>query len=412
MKKLEKLGLEKRWWKVLNPTFPPAYFLFIYWYGVTFLSFSPFEAQEMENFPLLRILFHWITSLSYKLEVPPIYALRFIPLLFSIGSYTLFTLIVRRHFYRERELFYISALFLLLPGTILSTLLYEKGGILLFLTLLFIYLYLEGYKNGSYALLMVFAFVDTAFLSLFVGVFFYGIFKKEYTLSIVGFGVTLINLIYFNYSVGGIPRGHFADLLLVYSAIYSPLPFLYFLYALVKEFSPGEKRSIISFIALSAFSISLLFSFRQKVKIDDYAPFTLPFILHMVRHFLNSYRVRLKPFRWGYRTLFIVIFSSLIIFDILLFLNPLRERVGAGYYFTAQLAEKLKKRYPVLECKTSSSLCKALSFYQVEFEPGSPCTLTYRKRDLKVEVRCSDGERQTIDLKKLIWEPQTCFFKK
>jgi hypothetical protein len=376
----------------LNRLFPLLYFGFLYFYGVKFLNFSVVDWRGMEKFPILRELVAHLTPIfapQFK-----ILGVRLVPLLFSVGSFVLFYQIVKSRFHREREIFYITSLYLLLPGTILSTLLVNKGVVLLFLTFLVLYCYLNGWKIATALLLLLYSGVDGAMINLFLGFLGYGLYRRSWKLTAVATSSLLLSLYFYPLEIGGVPRSHFGDLILTYSAIYSPFLFFYFLYTLYRV-TISPRKGIIYFITAAAFLLSLFLSFRQRIKIDDYAPFTLPFIVYIVQQFLTSYRVRLRPFRRGYRLLLYFLFGSMLATDLLLFLNPLKQEVGSSYYFTRKLAL-------TLECTpicTPPELCKSLEFYRSQY-PTRHCRVKYSKKRGGVVVE-EDNKTRFLPLSRL-----------
>jgi hypothetical protein len=266
------------------------------------------------------------------------------------------------------------------------------------LTLLFIYIYFEKEKF-SYFLLFLFAFVDYSFISLYIALIFYSIYKKNNKLLIYSLILLALSANYFEYSIGGKPKGYFLDVFGTYILIFSPLVFVYFLYSLYKGFF--YKKDIIFFISSTAFILSILFSFRQRIKIDDYAPFVLPYVLYMVKIFLTSYRVRLPIFRRGYKFLFIVLFSSLILFDIMLFLNkytPARD-LTQSFYFIKPLSRVLKKHHINNISCNNHYICRALLFYNVS--KGNKYDLIYSKRKKIVSIFHKNKKILEIDVSKL-----------
>lgn len=386
----------------LNKFFPIFYFSLLYLYGIKYLNFSCIDRIGMEQFPILKKLIG--VTIPIFAEQFKILGVRLYPLLFSIGSYLLFLSIIKKRFHREREVFYIGSLFLLLPGTIISTLIVNKGAVLLFLTFLIFKFYLEGYRFLTITLLLLYPLVDRAMLTLLTGFLVYALWQKNWRLGLVTTIGLAENLYFYPLHIGGIPRNHFTTLLLTYSAIYSPLPFFYFLYTLYRT-TLNNRKGIIYFITASAFILSLLLSFRQRIQIDDYAPFTLPFIVYLIQQFLTSYRVRLKPFRQGYRWLFIGMFCSILFTDLMLFLNPFRNEIGSSYYFTKGLANRIEREYHCFPICSNQFLCSALRFYSSKIEPSLPsCSIFYSKRKGEVEIEFnSTGQRvkKTIPISQL-----------
>ncbi len=370
------------------------YYLFLLWYSVNFLSFSVIEIQSIEKFWPLRYIIDFSVFLFGKND----FALRFPQLFFSVLSVVLFYNLSKYIFDKRKDIYFASVIFSLIPGFIISSLIINKSIYIIFLILLFLYFYLVN-KKISYFLLLIFVFVDYSFISLYIALIFYSIYKQNNRLLLYSLLLLSLNANYFEYSIGGKPRGYFLDIFGTYILIFSPLVFIYFLYTLYKGFF--YRKGIVFFISVTAFILSILFSFRQRIKIDDYAPFVLPYVLYMVKIFLNSYRVRLPVFRKGYKILFTLLFSSLIIFDIMLFLNkytPARN-LTQSFYFIKPLSNFLRQNnINFINCN-NDSLCKVLIFYGMK--TGNKYKLNYSKRNKKVSIFHKNKKILDIDVSKL-----------
>lgn len=377
-------------WTLLSRGLLLLYFPLLYWYGVSHLSIAPFEIREVSENPLLLHWYQGALHLSSLLPIgDPTPLLRGIPLLLSWTSALLLSQILPHYLRTPREQFYTLLLYLLLPGTILSTLLLTRAALLLLETTLLLYLF---HRNQTLSLLLfpVVTLLDPANISLGIGAAIYGLWHRDWRWVGVGIGGVAEVFLLLGYRIGGVPKGHFLHFLLVYSSIYSPLLFLYFLYALYKENLP-KYRSLIGGIASGAFLLSLLLSFRQKIKIEEFAPFTLPFLIPIARHFLNSYRVRLRPFRGGYRLLLTSILISILGFDGVLLVNPLKGKLGSGLYFTKPVARQLPTLLAgaTLSSQSDPQLAEALLLY---YHPTSRkrCEVVWRKKSQLLEFNCSN----------------------
>jgi len=370
------------------------YYLFLYWYGVNFLSFSLIEAKSLHEVWFLKYVF----NISFELFGKNDFALRIVPLFFSILSILLYYKISLSYFKKQKDLYFNILIFSLIPGFIISSLIVNKSIFLIFLTLLFVYIY-KFNKFYSYILLFFLAFVDYAFINLYFALIFYAIYKKDTNFLFFSLALLALNSTIFNYSIGGKPRGYFLDVMGTYFLIFSPLVFVYFLYTLYKGLF--LKKDIIYFIASMAFFLSLVLSFRQHIRIDDYAPFSLIYVIYMVKIFLNSYRVRLPKFRKSYKLIFIILFSSLIIFDVAIFLNRYTpaKSLSASFYFIKPLASRLKKeKINNISCN-NKYLCESLEFYGIK--KGNNFRLIYSKSSQKVSIFHKKELIKTLNVSKL-----------
>jgi len=366
------------------------YYIFLYWYSVNFLSFAIVEAKSIEHFFILQFLFKKINLNGND------YLLRLIPLSVSFFSAIVFYKLVE--IYIPKVKYYSTLIFMLIPGFIISSVIVNKSIFLIFLTLLFVYFYKKN-RFFSYVLLLIYVFVDYSFIALYFSLIFYSIYKKDTKFLFFVLFLLALNANFFNYHFHGKPKGYFLDVLGTYLLIFSPFVFLYFLYSIYKGFF--YKKDILFFIGSLSFLLSLLLSFRQRIKIDDFAPFALPYVIYMIKIFLNSYKIRLPRFRKSYRILFIFLFGSMIVFDILIFFNnytPAKDLSGS-FYFIKPLAKKLKKdSINYVKCN-NYFLCKCLFFYGIK--RGNKYYLIYQKHLERVSIFHKNKKVLELNVSKL-----------
>jgi len=315
-------------------------------YGINTLSISYNEAWIFFNSTSFT---HYLVRFATAIFGQNDFALRLPFVLFHILSTILLYKVSKKYLKRKSDRVFSVIVYLLLPGTNSAAILVNSAEIVIFLTLLFIYLY-EIHKYTIAYLVLSFSFlVDNSFSILYLSLIFYSLYKKDNRLlwfSLILFGISMY---VWGFDTGGKPKNYFLDTLAVYSAIFSPLVFLYFFYTeyriLIKE-----DKNILWFISFVAFIFSLLLSFRQKIRLEDFAPFAIIATPLMVRIFLSSYRVRIPELRSWHKFFFTIIFSSLVVNFILIYFNkPLylflsnpSEHFTYRYDFAKEVAKKLK----------------------------------------------------------------------
>ncbi len=371
------------------------FYVFLLWYGMNFLSFSIVDVRSIDHFPLLNN----ILNLSFYVFGKNDFALRLPEVTMGFVSVLFFYKITGFYLKKEKDRFYATLIFMLIPGMIISSLIVNKSVYIIFLTLIFVYLYKTN-KMFSFVLLGVFVFLDYSFISLYFALVFYAVYKKDNLLLVLSLLFLALNANYFNYDIGGKPKGHFLDLFGTYFLIFSPFVFIYFLFSIYKGFF-DKKRDIVFFVAFFTFIISIILSFRQRIKIDDYAPYTLIYIVYMVKYFLNSYRVRLPKFREFYRIIFILMFFTLLMFDSALFLNRYTpaKKLGGSYYFIKPLAVILKQRHIQEIYGKNKRLIKVLDFYGIQ--KGNKYGVYYYKKENRVSIFHKNRKIMEIDVSKL-----------
>jgi len=353
------------------------YYLFLIYYGLN-LNIGDFEVLYLQNHNLMNYISNFFFSIFGKNN----FSLRLPSLIFSIFSLVLYQKIAEYYFKSQKEVNLTLIIFSLMPGFIIASLLYNKSVFLIFLTLFFIYTFLY-YRFFSYILLAVYSLVDYSFISLYFGLIFYSIYKKDTRFLIYSLFLLMINANYFNYDINGHPTGHFLNLLLVYLAIFSPFVFIYFLYSILKAF---KKPNLLWFISSFALLFSIILSFRQKIKIDDYAPFVIVAVIFMLKIFLSDYKIRLKIFRRPFRILFIFLFSTLILFDIALLTTKfyLNKRIVTQFNYSISIAKFLfDKKINYIYCN-DEIFCKKLYFYGLQ--KGDKYYIKFDKKSKKVSI--------------------------
>jgi len=315
-----------------------------------------------------------ITNISTAIFGQNDYALRVPFILFYAGSAVLLYLLTDDYFKSERDRLISISIFMLLPGVNSAALLVNESIIVIFGTLLYLYLYKLKEKE-YYFLLVLFLFIDNSFAILFLALFFYSLRKKDNTLLAVSLTLFGLSMTFYGFSVHGAPKGYLLDTFAIYATIFSPVLFLYFFYSLYRIGIKWDK-DLYWYISMTALGVSLFFSLRQKVAIDDFAPFVVIAIPLMVRLFIHSLRVRLKEFRTMHYiilriSLGVLIVSFLfLVFNKALYLyieNP-SKHMAKEHYVAKELATYLKKENINNISMSDSKMQKRLRFYNIGYD--------------------------------------------
>lgn len=287
---------------------------------------------------LISSSIHFFGQNDYALRMPMI-GLHLVSLLLLYG--------ISKHFVsRESERLWIVFVYVLLPGVTSAALVVDSAGLIIALLFLFAYIYLN-YGRYALALGSILILVDSSFAYLFFALILYGINRRDHIYTLFGIIALILSLSIYGIHVGGTPESRFLDALGVYTAIFSPIVFIYLFYVLYRRMIAKE-WDLIWMIAMSAFMISLLLSFRQKVEIQIFAPFLLLALPLAAQTFLHTYRIRLREFRGRYRILFYTAFILLIANALAVFFN---------HYFYRFLSDPTRHfSYPMHVVKELSSV--------------------------------------------------------
>jgi hypothetical protein len=282
------------------------------------LSISYNEAKILYSHHTFSFLGSLITS-SLHIFGQNDYALRLPMIGLHLISVVLLYQISKHYVSRPSDRLWIVFIYVLLPGVTSAALVVDNAGLIITLLFLFVYLYLT-FERYALILLPLMIFIDPSFVYLFFGLILFGIYRKEYVVSLIGLIALIVSLSIYGVHIGGLPESRFLDVLGVYTAIFSPIVFIYLFYVLYRRMIAKE-WDLIWMIAMSAFIVSLLLSFRQKVEVQSFAPYLLIALPLAAQTFLHTYRVRLREFRKRYRFLFYSAFILLILNALTVFFN-------------------------------------------------------------------------------------------
>ncbi|MDR0408278.1 MAG: glycosyltransferase family 39 protein, partial [Campylobacteraceae bacterium] len=260
-------------------------------FGVGTLSISYYEADIFYN---QQGAIHYLARLSCALFGQNDYALRVPFILLHACSAFLLYLVGKSFLKREVDRIVSVLIYVLLPGVISAALLVNSAGIVIFITLLSLFLIQKEQKIFVYLALFLALFLDKGFIVLYFLLFFYAIIKKDGAMMMISLALFAFSAYMYADQIAqmssGKPRGYFLDTFGVFAAIFSPLLFLYFIYTQYRILIKGGK-SLLWWLSFGTFIASLLLSFRQRIPFDNFAPYLVIATPLLVNTFLNSYRV-------------------------------------------------------------------------------------------------------------------------
>ena len=299
------------------------------------------------------------------------FALRLPMIITHLLSVALLYEISKQYVSKETDRLWLILLFILLPGVISAALLVNSAGLVIFGLFLFLYLQEKFSNIGTNLLLFSYLFVDQGFAYLFLGLSVYHLYSKQKYGAFYNMALFLSSVYMYGSRTFGVPKGHFLDTIGIYSTIFTPIIFVFIFYTLYRRLL-AQKRDMIWYLAATSLILSLLLSFRQRVAVEDFAPYLLIALPLMAQTFIHSYRVRLKPFRKRYRLLFILTFVFLIfnylvvIFNKELYLileNP-KKHFAYDSHIAKKIAQQLKDKN--ITCvATNKKMSLRLQFYEI-----------------------------------------------
>lgn len=324
---------------------------------------------------------------------------------FYFLSSVLIYLIGDDYFDQPLDRFLAAVVFMILPGVLSASLLVNESIIVIFCILLYIYVY-KVTNRQNYLLLLIFLFVDNSFAIFYLALFFYSLKKKDNFLIGISLALFAVSMYMYGFDTGGKPKGYLPDIMGIYASIFSPLLFLYFFYVMYRTAVKGTKSlfckgscEITWYIAFVAFVFSFLLSFRQRIEIEDFAPYVVVAIPLMLRTYLHSLRVRLPRFRkkhiyTSYVIILFLVFTSFALLvnkPLYLVVNDYKKHFAHKHHFAKEIADKLKEQKISGISSDNAKLLKRLSFYEIE--QGSKNFITLhkpKKYDKKIDIKYLD----------------------
>ena len=334
-------------------------------------------------------------------------ALRLPFILFYFFSVILMYKITENYFKYEKDRFIGILIFMMLPGVLSASLLVNSAIIVTFCTLLYVYHY-NKYKTHSYILLIIFFIIDNSFAILYLALFFFLLKEKDKKLLYFSLILFVLSMYIYGFSTDGKPKGFLVDTVAIYATIFSPILFLYFIYTMYRA-GIQKERSLAWYISITALLLSVIISFRQRVYIEDFAPFVVISIPLMLKTFLHSYRVRLKEFRKIYNILAILIIGMLSLNVIFTFVNkPLyillpnqTKHFVYQYHFIKELSKELKNRN-IDNLTGDNELLLRLKFYGInQGEDYYISMKDFYNYDEKITIKYYERELFVVYIKKL-----------
>ncbi|MEN4046962.1 hypothetical protein [Sulfurimonas sp. NWX367] len=338
-------------------------------FQTTQISISPSEASLLYGD---ASFLQQLVKLSLKIFGQNDFALRFVMILLHLLSAWLLHAISAKYLALERNRLWLVTVFVLLPGVVSAALVISHAGLIIFG--LFLYIYLSQKLNDYYLniLLFLYALLDAGFVYLFAGLAIFYLFQKNKILFLYNLFLAGLSVYIYGLNISGVPSGHFLDTIGVYSAIFTPVIFIYIFYTLYRGYLNDENDQI-WYIASTALLFSLLLSFRQRVELELFAPYLILALPLAAKTFAHSYRVRLTNFRKRYRAIFVLAFVFLIFNTLIVMFNKelylLLDNPKKHFAYKMHIAKKLAtelKAMNILCVKTNQDMQKRLKFYFID----------------------------------------------
>jgi len=342
----------------------------------------------------------YLIKLSMTLFGSTDMGLHLVMILFHILSVVLMYKVSQQYITQDRNRVWLVLVYVLLPGVISSAIVVNTAGMIIFGLLLYIYLFPKLPQIWLNILLLLYTFIDHGFAYLFLSLSIYYFVSKNYKQFTYLLLLYLSNSYIFGFYINGFPRGHFLDAIGVYSAIFTPIIFIYIFYSLYRRYLTRE-IDYVWYIASVPLVLSLVLSFRQRVEIEYFAPYLIVALPLVAQSFVSSYRVRLKEHRTGYKLIFIFSFIFLISNTLLVNFNknlyPFMENPKLHFAYKMNVAKELASilKTKNINCVTTDKRMQLrLFFYKI-----AKCN---KYRLLEIPLKSRERNNVTVSYKKKI----------
>ena len=246
--------------------------------------------------------------------------------IFGFLNIPLFYIMSQLYLKKEEESYLATAIYLLLPGIITSTILVNISVLVITFVLFFIIFYERKNLLGEALSMFLLLVLHDASIIFFIALSIFFTIQAKRKRLIISITFTIISLYFNGLEIGGRPTGEFLQLFGLYMALFSPLVFLYFFYALYR-IALRESKDILWYISFTAFLSSVLLSLRQQVDMTDFTPYVIVSVVLMLLTYYKSICVRLPQFQKPYRLGFNITLASLIFSSLIIIFHPLFFRV-------------------------------------------------------------------------------------
>jgi hypothetical protein len=295
-------------------------------------------------------------------------------LLFGLLNIYLFFLMSRNYCKEISESYLATTIFALLPAIITSSVIVNIAVFVITLVLEFLIFHIKRQIVGQGVIMLLLLFLHDASIIFFISLSIYFAFKRDSKLFGIAILFTAISLLYFNgLDIGGKPKGTFLELFGLYVALFSPLVFIYFFYALYRIWL-REPKDILWYISFTAFSLSILLSLRQQVIMTDFAPYVIVAVILMLVTYHKTLFVRLPQFRKNYILGYRVVITSLIITSLIIIfhkpifflLNDKSKHFAYSFYKPYWLKLELSKKEQNCYTTKSKKMYYQLKYYGIK----------------------------------------------
>jgi len=341
----------------------------VLFYEVSTLSITAHEAYILYH---SNSFLHYLIQFSLQLFGQNDYALRLPMIVLHLLSVLLLYRVSRPYVKRDSDRLWLVFVYILLPGVISSALLVDNAAVMIFVLFFLLYLYQTGSRFLP-LLLVAPLMIDGAFAFLYFALFIYALHRNNTFYMALNLLLFSVSLYLYGFDTMGKPSGHFLDTLGLYATIFSPVVFVFLVYVLYRKMISKE-YDITLYVGGVTFVVSLLFSFRQRIHIEHFAPYMMLLLPLAAQTFFSSYRVRLRVFRGRYRILLAAGFSILALHFFLLLLNKglylllddPKTHFAYKTHIVKELSSELKTMGITCVSAPSQRMQERLEFYGIE----------------------------------------------
>ncbi|MBZ7987479.1 hypothetical protein [Campylobacter canadensis] len=348
-----------------------------------FLSLSIYEINEINFNSAFSIL------LQYLLSILGSEYIRVFFIFLHILSCILLYLISKK--YLEQRAYIALIIFILCPGVLASSLLINYAGLVIFISLLLIYLEQKKQNLIFYIILSLSIYFIPSMMIFAFALLIYSYNKRKKNLFYYCLFLFFLSLNKYGFDVSGRPRAYFFDMLAICATVFTPPLFLYYFYT-IYDIAFKRKKDLLFFVSASSFLLCLALSFRQKTQIEDFLPFLIIAIPLVVKEFISSFYVHLPEFRLKYKIMLYFTLFSLVFSYLFVLFNPIlyryidkSEHFARAYHLNKELAKSLKENN-INEISKNSDNFAILQFYGLKECKEKVCKRIYLCKNSNIKI--------------------------
>ena len=289
----------------------------------------------------------------------------------SALNLTLIYLTARATLRYPKDALLCALIYAALPCVLMQGALLNETTIPLFFALLICYIEAK-WRKIAYPIVFLAVFLGANVFMLFLALFFFAIYRRNAFAAGFSLFCLALNFYLFGIDISGKPRGEFLGTIGELAALYSPLIFVYFAYALYRAATIKRDKNLLLFVGVTSIAVGVFVSLRQEAQKEVFLFMSLCGFPLCVGQFLSDIRLRIPQFQNAYKrrfyaiALLLFIESAALIFAKNLYATLPSMRFLEGFFIVREVSERLKEKGIHQVIAPNDKLQKRFEFYGIE----------------------------------------------